>query len=86
MRSVGVRGEKRTYDYTLALRAVATSDFMTAEWAGYRILSWKGVSRIVNEVPKVNRVVYDITRNHLQQLSGNDKGAAVSFRFFEASN
>lgn len=62
MRSVGVRGEKRTYDYTLALRAVATSDFMTAEWARipYPVLE-RVSARIVNEVPKVNRVVYDIT-------------------------
>lgn len=62
MRSVGVRGEKRTYDYTLALRAVATSDFMTAEWARipYPVLE-RVSARIVNEVPRINRVVYDIT-------------------------
>ena len=55
-------GDERTYDYTLALRAVETSDFMTATWAKipYDILE-KVSSRIVNEVKHINRVVYDIT-------------------------
>ena len=55
-------GDGRTYDYTLALRAVETSDFMTATWAKipYDILE-KVSSRIVNEVKHINRVVYDIT-------------------------
>lgn len=62
MRSVGVVGDFRTYDYTVALRAVVTGDFMTAEFAEipYRILS-RVSSRIVNEVNGVGRVVYDIT-------------------------
>ena len=62
MRSVGVVGDFRTYDYTVALRAVVTSDFMTAEYAEipYRILG-RVSSRIVNEVAGVGRVVYDIT-------------------------
>ncbi len=62
LRSVGVMGDGRTYDYTLALRAVETSDFMTAIWAKipYDILE-KVSSRIVNEVKHINRVVYDIT-------------------------
>lgn len=62
MRSVGVMGDERTYDYTIALRAVNTSDFMTADWAHipYEVLG-KASSRIVNEVKHVNRVVYDIT-------------------------
>jgi GMP synthase (glutamine-hydrolysing) len=62
LRSVGVMGDGRTYDYTLALRAVETSDFMTATWAKipYEILE-KVSSRIVNEVKHINRVVYDIT-------------------------
>ena len=62
MRSVGVMGDGRTYDYTVALRAVTTSDFMTGDWAEipYPILA-KTSARIVNEVPKVNRIVYDIT-------------------------
>ncbi len=62
IRSVGVMGDERTYDYTVALRAVTTSDFMTAQWSKipYEILE-KVSSRIVNEVKHVNRVVYDIT-------------------------
>ena len=61
-RSVGVMGDGRTYDYTLALRAVVTDDFMTAEWARipYDVLDRISV-RIVNEVKGINRIVYDIT-------------------------
>ena len=61
-RSVGVMGDGRTYDYTLALRAVTTSDFMTADWARipYEVLDRISV-RIVNEVKGINRIVYDIT-------------------------
>ena len=62
MRSVGVMGDGRTYDYAIALRAVMTSDFMTAESAK---LPWEVLSicasRIVNEVKGVNRVLYDCT-------------------------
>ncbi len=63
MRSVGVMGDGRTYDYTVALRAVETVDFMTAEWARipYEVLA-RTSTRIVNEVKHVNRVVYDITQ------------------------
>ena len=62
IKSVGVMGDERTYDYTIALRAVDTSDFMTATWSKipYEVLE-KVSSRIVNEVKHVNRVVYDIT-------------------------
>lgn len=62
MRSVGVMGDERTYDYAVALRAVSTSDFMTAEAAQipWEILSTV-TSRIVNEVKGVNRVLYDCT-------------------------
>ncbi len=62
MRSVGVMGDSRTYHYTIGLRAVITSDFMTAEWARipHNVLA-KVSNRIVNEVNGVNRVVYDIT-------------------------
>lgn len=62
MRSVGVMGDERTYDYAVALRAVTTSDFMTAEAAE---LPWEVIgkvsSRIVNEVKHINRVLYDCT-------------------------
>ena len=62
MRSVGVKDESRTYDYTLALRAVKTKDFMTADWARipYDVLD-RVAKRIVKEVGHINRVVYDIT-------------------------
>ena len=62
MRSVGVMGDERTYDYTLALRGVTTTDFMTADFARipYDLLQ-KVSSRIINEVGSINRIVYDIT-------------------------
>ena len=62
MRSVGVMGDGRTYDYTLALRSVTTTDFMTADWSRipYDVLDKVSV-RIVNEVKGINRIVYDIT-------------------------
>lgn len=62
MRSVGVMGDARTYDYTVALRGVTTTDFMTADWARipYDVLE-KVSNRIVNEVAGVNRIVYDVT-------------------------
>ncbi|MDP4181949.1 MAG: glutamine-hydrolyzing GMP synthase [Bacillota bacterium] len=62
MRSVGVMGDERTYDYTLALRAVTTTDFMTADWARIPFDLLERISnRIVNEVKHINRIVYDIT-------------------------
>ncbi|MDE7262702.1 MAG: glutamine-hydrolyzing GMP synthase [Oscillospiraceae bacterium] len=62
LRSVGVQGDGRTYDYTVALRSVNTSDFMTADWTQipYSVLDRVSV-RIVNEVPHVNRILFDIT-------------------------
>ncbi len=62
VRSVGVMGDGRSYDYTVALRAVWTNDFMTCEYAPlpHELLA-KVSSRITNEVPGINRVVYDIT-------------------------
>ncbi len=62
IKSVGVMGDGRTYDYTIALRSVTTNDFMTADWTRipYEVLA-KVSSRIVNEVAHVNRIVYDIT-------------------------
>jgi GMP synthase (glutamine-hydrolysing) len=62
VKSVGVMGDGRTYEYVIALRAVKTQDFMTAEWAElpYILLS-KISNRIINEVRGINRVVYDIS-------------------------
>ena len=62
MRSVGVMGDERTYDYAVALRAVQTLDFMTAESANipFEVLQTV-MSRIINEVRGVNRVFYDLT-------------------------
>ena len=62
VKSVGVMGDGRTYDYVVALRAVVTSDFMTANWAElpYSLLG-KVSNRIINEVRGINRVVYDIS-------------------------
>ena len=60
--SVGVMGDERTYDYTIALRAVTTDDFMTADWArlSYDLIA-RVSERIVNEVPHASRVVLDVT-------------------------
>jgi len=62
VRSVGVMGDGRTYDYVVALRAVQTSDFMTADWAELPYALLKRVSsRIINEVRGINRVAYDVS-------------------------
>ena len=62
MRSVGVMGDERTYDYAVVLRAVETIDFMTAEASEipFEVLQ-RVMSRIINEVKGVNRVMYDLT-------------------------
>jgi GMP synthase (glutamine-hydrolysing) len=62
VKSVGVMGDGRTYEYVVALRAVQTSDFMTADWAElpYALLK-KVSSRIINEVRGINRVTYDVS-------------------------
>jgi GMP synthase (glutamine-hydrolysing) len=62
VKSVGVMGDGRTYDYVVALRAVVTSDFMTAHWAElpYSLLG-RVSNRIINEVRGINRVVYDVS-------------------------
>jgi GMP synthase (glutamine-hydrolysing) len=62
VKSVGVMGDGRTYDYVVALRAVVTSDFMTADWAELPYALLKKVSgRIINEVRGINRVVLDVS-------------------------
>jgi GMP synthase (glutamine-hydrolysing) len=62
VKSVGVMGDGRTYDYVVALRAVQTSDFMTADWAELPYSLLKKVSgRIINEVRGINRVAYDVS-------------------------
>ena len=62
VKSVGVMGDGRTYDYVVALRAVQTSDFMTADWAELPYALLKNVSsRIINEVRGINRVTYDVS-------------------------
>jgi GMP synthase (glutamine-hydrolysing) len=62
VKSVGVMGDGRTYEYVVALRAVQTTDFMTAQWAQLPAeLLARVASRIINEVPGINRVVYDIS-------------------------
>jgi GMP synthase (glutamine-hydrolysing) len=62
VKSVGVMGDGRTYEHVVALRAVVTSDFMTADWAElpYSLLK-KVSSRIINEVRGINRVVMDVS-------------------------
>jgi GMP synthase (glutamine-hydrolysing) len=62
IKSVGVMGDKRTYEQVIALRAVQTTDFMTADWFDFPSPVLKRISsRIINEVKGVNRVVYDIS-------------------------
>jgi len=79
VRTVGVMGDARTYDYMIALRAVTSIDAMTADWAKlpHELLE-KISTRIVNEVKGVNRVVYDITQKPLQLLNTNKNYLVLS--------
>jgi GMP synthase (glutamine-hydrolysing) len=62
VKAVGVMGDHRTYEQVIALRAVETTDFMTADWFEFPYDVLKNISnRIINEVAGVNRVVYDIS-------------------------
>ncbi len=72
-------GDGRKYDWVVSLRAVETIDFMTAHWAHlpYDLLG-KISNRIINEVDGISRVVYDVSGNHRQQLSGNDSASGTA--------
>jgi len=73
VRSVGVMGDERTYDYTVAVRAVESQDGMTADWVKlpYELLE-KLSSRIINEVKGVNRVCFDLSSKPPQPSSGSE--------------
>lgn len=73
VKSVGVMGDGRTYEYVVALRAVVTIDFMSATWGElpYSLLS-KVSGRIINEVKGINRVVYDVSSKPPAPLSGSN--------------
>jgi GMP synthase (glutamine-hydrolysing) len=72
VQSVGVMGDERTYEQAVALRSVNSTDGMTAEWSHlpYEFLGTVS-SEIINNVKGINRVVYDISTNHRQLLSGS---------------
>ena len=72
--SVGVDGDDRSYENVIAIRAVETADYMTADWVRipYEVLA-RISNRIINEVRGVNRVVYDISTKPRRLLSGNNR-------------
>ena len=70
VKSVGVMGDGRTYDYVTSLRAVQTTDFMTAHWAHLPYALLGASNRIINEVRGINRVVYDISASRRRRSSG----------------
>ena len=80
MRSVGIMGDERTYDYAIALRSVQTQDFMTATWSRlpYELLD-KVSGRIVGEVPHINRVLYDVTSKPPATVESGDVETAARF-------
>ena len=74
VKSVGVMGDERTYENCIALRAVESTDGMTADWVDLPYKFLQEISnKIINRVKGVNRVVYDISSKHLQLLNGNSK-------------
>ena len=74
VKSVGVMGDNRTYDNTVCVRIVEATDGMTATFCTYSHDILETISRrIINEVDGINRVVYDISSNHQQLLSGNNQ-------------
>jgi GMP synthase (glutamine-hydrolysing) len=81
VKSVGVTGDGRRYDWVIALRAVETIDFMTARWAHlpYELLDVCS-RRIINEVPGVSRVVYDISASRRRRSSGSDSASFGVYR------
>jgi hypothetical protein len=82
VQSVGVMGDERTYEHTVALRAVESRDGMTADWAGCRTsCSAQISSRIVNEVAGINRVVYDISSKPPARSSGSNVTARTVNEF-----
>ena len=72
VRSVGVMGDGRKYDWVVSLRAVETIDFMTAHWAHLPYDFLGRVSNVINEVNGISRVVYDISGKPPATISGND--------------
>jgi GMP synthase (glutamine-hydrolysing) len=81
VKSVGVMGDGRTYEYVVALRAVQTQDFMTAHWAHLpHELLGKVSNRIINEVRGINALFMTSAENHQQPLSGSNNGARPTLR------
>ena len=77
VQTVGVMGDCRTYDYVVGLRAVTSTDGMTADFYPFDMkFLGRVATRIINEVKGVNRVVYDVTRSRRGRSSGNNLGAS----------
>ena len=87
VRTVGVMGDERTYAYPIIMRAVTRDDAMTADWARlpYEVLE-RISSRVINEVPGVNRVAYDVTSKPPAPSSGNDRERETGMNVSELSS